>query len=186
MPNLLKRKRSAPTPSLDDQPWATAHLTRPVYNLPPAEGATMTNRSSDKIPVETAPTPAQTMPSLDADAITPAPEPSSSITRPAPPRHKHTFSELFDLSDIAAGDTVRSPSGNVLSAEQAAKREDRPRGIKEGQETIRRRVKERRGSSFALGNRISIIGDAFGKEERAKEDSEKKGKRFGWLFCCWR
>lgn len=185
MPNLLKRKRSAPTPSHDDQPWVTAHLARPVYNLPSAENATTANRSSDKIPVEPAPTPAQTMPSIDADAITPAPEPGS-ITRPAPPRHKHTFSELFDLSDIAAGDTVRSPSGNVLSAEQAAKREDRPRGIKERQETIRRRVKERRGSAFALGNRISIVGDVFGKEERAREDRKKRGRRFGWLLCCWR
>lgn len=123
----------------------------------------------------------------DTDDITPLPrvvyiDPvagHSDVTIPARPARKHTYSECFDLDDLAPGTQVRSPSGQLLDAEQLASRVDRPMGIKERQEAIRRKVAEQREKGF--GNEVTIVGDAKGKEQREREQLVRqqlqKGKK---------
>lgn len=123
----------------------------------------------------------------DPDAITPLPRRRevyidpiaghSNVTIPARPPRKHTFSELIDLDDLAPGAQVRSPSGQLLSAEELASRPDRPMGIKERQEAIRRKVAEQREKGF--GNEVTIVGDAEGKERREREAREKRERKMG-------
>jgi hypothetical protein len=150
----------------------------------------MPNRSSDDapIPVETE-QPHNHETTTAVDAITPLLpgrevyiDPvagHSNVTIPARPPRKHTYSELIDLDDLAPGAQVRSPSGQLLSAEELAGRPDRPMGIKERQEAIRRKVAEQREKGF--GNEVTIVGDAKGKEMREREEREKnerlKGKK---------
>lgn len=123
----------------------------------------------------------------DTDAITPLPPRQevyidpiaghSNVTIPARPPRKHTYSECFDLADLAPGTQIRSPSGQLLSAEELATREDRPMGIKERQEVIRRKVAEQREKG--LGNEVTIVGDAKGKEQRERERREKQERQKG-------
>jgi hypothetical protein len=168
------------TTSIDDQPWATAHLYKNNYATPASENADMPNRASDKIPVSTENE--QHSETEDVDAITPLPlsqvhiDPiagHSNVTVPARRPRQHTLSELFDVDQMEPGSQVRSPSGNMLSAEQLAVREDRPMGIKERQENIRRKVAEQRQQG--LGNEVTVTGDAKGKEKREREQREREG-----------
>jgi hypothetical protein len=50
-------------------------------------------------------------------------------------------------------------------------------GIKERQEVIRRKVAEQREKG--LGNEVTIVGDAKGKEQREKERREKQERQKG-------
>ena len=178
------------TTSYDAQPWATAHLHQPIYhNTPTNEFPAMPTRSSTDAPIPTAseepPNHEAAMAAEDTDAITPLPHRQvyidpiaghSNVTLPARPPRKHTYSECFDLDDLAPGTQVRSPSGQLLSAEQLAGREDRPIGIRERQEAIRRKVAEQREKGF--GNEVAIVGDAKGKEQREREQQQRlKGKK---------
>jgi len=122
-----------------------------------------------------------TMVAEDTDAVTPLPHREvyidpiaghSNVTIPARPPRKHTISELFDLDDLEPGTQVRSPSGQLLSAEQVAGRADRPMGMKERQEAIRRKVAEQREKGF--GNEVTVVGDAKGKEQREKQQREQQ------------
>jgi hypothetical protein len=191
-PNTLRKKPSiiaSETTNYDEQPWATAHLYQDIYRTVNNE-TIMPNRSSDDapIPVETE-QPHNHETTTAVDAITPLLPGSevyidpvaghSNVTIPARPPRKHTYSELIDLDDLAPGAQVRSPSGQLLSAEELAGRPDRPMGIKERQEAIRRKVAEQREKGF--GNEVTIVGDAKGKEMREREEREKnerlKGKK---------
>jgi hypothetical protein len=166
----------------DDQPWATARLYQHNYAAPTSENDAMPNRASDKIPVTPEPEQRNDNETEDADAITPLPPSQvyidpiaghSNVTIPARPDRRHALSELFEIDELEPGFQVRSPSGNMLSAEQVALREDRPMGIRERQEKIRRRVAEQRQG---LGNEVTITGDAKGKEKREKELREQREK----------
>jgi hypothetical protein len=195
----LRKKPSiiaSETTNYDEQPWATAHLRQGVYRTSNKELPIMPNRSSADapIPVESeqphhnhepaTPTPTAVE---DPDAITPLPRRRevyidpiaghSNVTIPARPPRKHTFSELIDLDDLAPGAQVRSPSGQLLSAEELASRPDRPMGIKERQEAIRRKVAEQREKGF--GNEVTIVGDAEGKGRREREAREKRERKMG-------
>lgn len=196
-PNTLKRKPSiiaSETTNYVEQPWATAHLHQDIYrSTSNKELPAMPSRSSDDapIPVESEsehPHILETTNSVeDTDAITPLPRAvyidpvagHSNVTIPARPPRKHTYSECFDLDDLAPGTQVRSPSGQLLDAEQLATRADRPMGIKERQEAIRRKVAEQREKGF--GNEVTIVGDAKGKEQREREQLVRqqlqKGKK---------
>jgi hypothetical protein len=195
-PNTLRKKPSiiaSESTNYDKQPWATAHLHQDIYRTVNNETPVMPNRSSDDapIPVETEqPHNHETTTAVeDIDAITPLlPRREvyidpvaghSNVTIPARPPRKHTYSELIDLDDLAPGAQVRSPSGQLLSVEELAGRPDRPMGIKERQEAIRRKVAEQREKGF--GNEVTIVGDAKGKEMREREEREKnerlKGKK---------
>lgn len=184
-PNTLKKKPSitaSATTNYEDQPWATAHLYQNNYNpiMPP--------RRSDEapIPLESEQTQEHeaAMAAEDTDAVSPLPNSEvyidpiaghSNVTIPARPTRKHTYSELIDLDDLAPGTQIRSPSGQLLNAEQVASRPDRPMGIRERQETIRRKVAEQREKG--LGNQVTIVGDAKGKEEREKERREQQRRK---------
>jgi len=187
-PNTLKKKPSiiaSETTNYDEQPWATAHLHQDIYRAASNKTPMTPSRSSDDapIPVESEQphyNEATTTTVEDADAITPLPPRGiyidpiaghSNVTIPARPPRKHTMSELFDLDDLAPDTQVRSPSGQLLSAEQFASRADRPLGIKERQEAIRRKVAEQREKGF--GNEVTLVGDAKGKEKREREEREK-------------
>ena len=152
----------------------------------------MPTRSSDEAPIpiesEQPDNHDATAATEDIDAISPLPRREvyidsiaghSNVTIPARPPRKHTYSECFDLADLAPGTQIRSPSGQLLSAEELATREDRPMGIKERQEAIRRKVAEQREKG--LGNEVTIVGDAKGKEQRERGQREKqewkKGKK---------
>ena len=152
----------------------------------------MPSRSSDDapIPIESEQPHNQEAPTTpeDTDAISPLPHRDrevyidpvaghSNVTIPARPPRKHTYSECFDLADLAPGTQIRSPSGQLLSAEELATRADRPMGIKERQEAIRRKVAEQREKG--LGNEVTIVGDAKGKEKRERELREKQLRREG-------
>jgi hypothetical protein len=190
MLSSLKRKpvgtsSNTQTANDDDQPWATAHLYQNNYTTPANENAAMPNRASDKIPVSAEPEQHNDNETEDADAITPLPPSQvyidpiaghSNVTIPARPDRRHALSELFDIDELEPGFQVRSPSGNMLSAEQVALREDRPMGIRERQENIRRRVAEQRQG---LGNEVTIVGDVKGKEKREKELREQRERGGG-------
>ena len=148
----------------------------------------MPTRTSDEAPIpagsEQTHKHEATMVAEDTDAVTSLPNREvyidpiaghSNVTIPARPTRKHTYSECFDLDDLAPGTQVRSPSGQMLSAEQVASRADRPMGIRERQETIRRKVAEQRQKGF--GNEVTVVGDAKGKAQREKEQQRKKSKR---------
>jgi hypothetical protein len=180
------------TTNYDEQPWATAHLHRDMYHEPNNETSAMSIRTSNDAPI-----PAESehtinheasMAAEDTDAVTPLPHREvyidpiaghSNVTIPARPTRKHTISECFDLDDLEPGTQVRSPSGQLLSAEQVAVRADRPMGIRERQEIIRRKVAEQREKGF--GNEVTVVGDAKGKEQREREQREQqqgqKGKK---------
>jgi hypothetical protein len=189
-PNTLKKKSTiavGETTGYDEQPWATAHLQQNKYNMPTSETATMPHQTPSK-PSNSQENEQFTLNAAeDSDAITPLPQRQSKIyidpiaghsnvTIPARPPRKHTYSELFDLDDLVPGFQVRSPSGNMLSADQVAARADRPVGIKERQEIIRRRVAEQREKE--LGNEVFVVGDAEGKERRDREKGEEEGEGF--------
>lgn len=150
----------------------------------------MSSRSSDDAPIpiesEHSHNRESVMATEDTDAISPLPHRDrevyidpiaghSNVTIPARPPRKHTYSECFDLDDLAPGTQIRSPSGQLLSAEELATRADRPMGIKERQEAIRRKVAEQREKG--LGNEVTIVGDAKGKEQRDKERREKQQRQ---------
>lgn len=191
MSSIFKRKpvgsSQTELSSLNDQPWATAHLRRHSPSVPAKESTPKTSCKSDKTPTSTKGESVRhtnaTMANEDTDAITPLPRRQvridpvtghSNVTTPARPTRKHTYSELFDLKDLAPGSQIRSPSGQMLSAEQAAERTDRPKGIEERQEAIRRKVDEHRRE---LGNEVTVIGDAKGKQKREKEKKKQRKKR---------
>ena len=194
-PNTLKKKPSivaSEVTNYDEQPWATAHLHQDIYRTSSNKTPIMPSRSSDDapIPIESEQPHNQEAATVveDTDAITPLPprregvyiDPiagHSNVTIPARPPRKHTYSECFDLADLAPGTQIRSPSGQLLSAEELATREDRPMGIKERQEAIRRKVAEQREKG--LGNEVTIVGDAKGKEQREKERREKQERQKG-------
>jgi hypothetical protein len=193
----LRKKPSiiaSETTNYDEQPWATAHLHQDIYRTTNKELPMTPNRSSADapIPIETEQPPHNHEPPTrtaveDPDAITPLPRRRevyidpiaghSNVTIPARPPRKHTYSELIDLDDLAPGAQVRSPSGQLLSAEELASRPDRPMGIKERQEAIRRKVAEQREKGF--GNEVTIVGDAKGKERREREEREKRERKMG-------
>ncbi|QIW94655.1 hypothetical protein AMS68_000173 [Peltaster fructicola] len=77
----------------------------------------------------------------------------NSITRPSRPSRKHTLSELIDLDNLNPGDLVESPSGDLLSLEAARLRPDRPPSIRERQERILSRVRDRRDSNVSVAPR---------------------------------
>lgn len=190
-PNTLKKKHSviaSDTTNYDEQPWATAHLYQNNYTLATTETSAMSPRRSDDAPIpiesEQVHNDDAAMAAEDTDAVTPLPNREvyidpiaghSNVTIPARPTRKHTYSECFDLDDLAPGTQIRSPSGHMLSAEQVASRADRPMGIRERQETIRRKVAEQRQKG--LGNEVTIVGDAKGKAEREKERREQQRRR---------
>jgi hypothetical protein len=192
-PNTLKKKPSiiaSETTNYDKQPWATAHLHQDIYRTPSNKTPVMPTRTSDDAPIpiesEQPHRHEATTVAEDTDAITPLPQRAvyidpvaghSDVTIPARPARKHTYSECFDLDDLAPGTQVRSPSGQLLSAEQLASRTDRPMGIKERQEAIRRKVAEQREKG--LGNQVTIVGDAKGKEKREREQREKQERKLG-------
>ena len=60
---------------------------------------------------------------------------------PIPVSRKHTLEEILDPEDIPIGAHVRSPSGNLLSAQQFRERTDRPPCIRERQERILERTR---------------------------------------------
>ncbi|EME48209.1 hypothetical protein DOTSEDRAFT_51429 [Dothistroma septosporum NZE10] len=67
----------------------------------------------------------------------------SNVGRPMVREGRSNLSEIVNLSRaVCANGHIRSPSGNVLSAEQFMKREDRPMLMEERQEAIRRKVAE--------------------------------------------
>lgn len=194
--NTLKKKTSiiaSEVTNYDEQPWATAHLHQDIYRTASNKTPIMPSRSSDDapIPIESEQPHNQeaAIAVEDTDAISPLPPRGevyidpiaghSNVTIPARPPRKHTYSECFDLADLAPGTQIRSPSGQLLSAEELATREDRPMGIKERQEAIRRKVAEQREKG--LGNEVTIVGDAKGKEQRERGQREKqewkKGKK---------
>lgn len=190
-PNTLKKKSSitaGETTNYDEQPWATAHLHQSNRSSAARETTAPEDHTNDNTFVRPESEPTNdndnTMSFEDADAITPLPSRQvyidpiaghSNVTIPAPPRRRHTYSECFDLDDIAPGSQIRSPSGHLLSAEQAAARPDRPIGIKERQEAIRRKVAEQREKG--LGNQVTVVGDAERKERREQEKRELKERR---------
>lgn len=153
----------------------------------------MPPRPSSRLPIplsDLQPTTTTTDAAEAVDAITPLPDREvyidpiaghSNVTLPARPRRTHTLSELFDPSELPAGSTVRSPSGNLLSAEQAATREDRPMGIRERQEAIRRRVAEQRAQGF--GNETTVVGDVRGKERRERQSTKGDKVKKAWSDC---
>lgn len=194
-PNTLKKNPSiiaSETTNYDEQPWATAHLHQNIYRATNNTTPVMPSRSSDDAPIpvesEQLHNNEITVATEDTDAITPL-HPSkvyidpiaghSNVTIPAHPPRKHTMSELFDLDCLAPDTQVRSPSGQLLSAAEFASRADRPLGIKERQEAIRRKVAEQREKGF--GNEVTIVGDAMGKEQSERKEREKllrqKGKK---------
>ncbi|GAB7331227.1 hypothetical protein MBLNU13_g02691t1 [Cladosporium sp. NU13] len=191
--NTLKKKPSiiaSETTNYDEQPWATAHLHHNVYRTCNNRTPIMSSRSSDDAPIpiesEHSHNRESVMATEDTDAVSPLPHRDrevyidpiaghSNVTIPARPSRKHTYSECFDLDDLAPGTQIRSPSGQLLSAEELATRADRPMGIKERQEAIRRKVAEQREKG--LGNEVTIVGDAKGKEQRDKERREKQQRQ---------
>lgn len=192
-PKTLKKKSSiiaSETTNYDEQPWATAHLRHDIYRTTDNQTPIMPTRSSDEAPIpiesEQPHNHDATAATEDIDAISPLPRREiyidsiaghSNVTIPARPPRKHTYSECFDLDDLAPGTQIRSPSGQLLSAEELATRTDRPLGIKERQEAIRRKVAEQREKG--LGNEVTIVGDAKGKEQRERERREKQQRQMG-------
>lgn len=187
----------------EEQPWATGHLEhgkkavqQAAYerhvtegddtNSPPKHGVritTTTTTATTTAPTKTAAAAAAAATAEETDAITALPphevygstwDGHSDVTRPARPPPRHTYSELFDLDDLELWERIRSPSGNYLSAEQAANRADRPMGIKERQEAIRRKVAEQ--SRQPMGNEITVVGDVRGKKGREKQERARKAK----------
>lgn len=82
----------------------------------------------------------------DPDAVDLAPvhihatEGHSNVSRPPAPKRLNRLSELIDPMDLPAIGHVRSPSGDILGAEEYFARPSRPRSIRERQETIREKV----------------------------------------------
>lgn len=174
--NRLVKKQSkasvAAEPCSEDQPWVTAHLNKNKQgdNAPESAVAASDNHTTT---AATNASPVATTAAEDADAITPLPRRDvyidplsghSNVTLPARAPRRHAYSECFDLDDMEPGGHIRSPSGNVLSAEQAASRADRPMGIKERQEAIRKKVAEQ--NKQRMGNETTIVGDARGKKSK--------------------
>ena len=194
-PNTPKKKLSiiaSEATNYYEQPWATAHFNQDIYRTTNNRTPIMPSRSSNDAPIpiesEEPNNHEPTMATEDADAISPLPHRDreiyidpiaghSNITIPARPPRKHTYSECFDLDDLAPGTQIRSPSGQLLSAEEMITRADRPLGIKERQEAIRKKVAEQREKG--LGNKVTIVGDAKGKERRERERREKLQREMG-------
>lgn len=195
----------------EEQPWATAHLRKGNQSMAANESTVAESDNTNKLPEQgeqaqdtTSTTITTTMAAAaavattaeeDTDAINPLPPRNiyidplsghSNVTIPAHPPRRHAFSECFDLDDLEPGGHIRSPSGNILSAEQAATRADRPMGIKERQEAIRRKVAEQ--SQLRMGNETTVVGDAKAKAKAGKAKEEKKktkkmGRLKAWLVC---
>ena len=120
----------------------------------------------------------------------------SNITRPPPPPRVRHLSELIDPMDIPANTHVRSPSGNVLDAEEWAAHPMRPRSLRERREEILRRVAEvnaayrasegvgdapRAAAAAGAGagdvedvDRIEVLGDAAGGRAAKRDKVPKK------------
>lgn len=62
------------------------------------------------------------------------------VSRPPVPPQKNTLQDLIDPDEIAPHQHVRSPSGNLLGREQFLNHPQRPRCMRERQESIRNRV----------------------------------------------
>lgn len=196
--NRLVKKQSkasvAAEPCSEDQPWATAHLNKNKQgdNAPESAVAASDNHTTAAAMAASS-SPAAPNAAEDADAITPLPRRDvyidpmsghSNVTLPARAPRRHAYSECFDLDDMEPGGHIRSPSGNVLSAEQAASRADRPMGIRERQEAIRKKVAEQ--NQQRMGNEITIVGDARGKKQKVRQERVKKSKRervMAWFEC---
>lgn len=187
----------------EQQPWATAHLNKgkqPV-SVPGSELTASNNTNAPKERIEqncTTTATATATASMAAvaelegsDTITPLPscrdvyiDPlggHSNVTIPTRPSHRHAYSECIDLDDLEPGGLIRSPSGNILSAEEAAIRADRPMGIKERQEAIKRKVAEQ--SQLRMGNETTVVGDAKGKKQRERAKMRKRAKVRACFAC---
>lgn len=188
-----KEKKEEATPvAPDQQPWAIAHLdfakqptttnqdSKAEPSQPKKVDFAMPHKKDNRAFINATAVAA----TEDVDAITPLPRRDvytdpltghSNVTIPARPRHKHAFSECFDLDDIEPGGHVRSPSGNMLSAEQAALRLDRPLGIKERQQAIRQKVAEQ--NQVAMGNQVTVTGDVNGKKKQERDREAEVRRR---------
>lgn len=87
----------------------------------------------------------------------------SNVSRPPPPPRLRRLSELIDPEDINPNARVRSPSGNLLAAEEFLKHPDRPPSMRERQEIIRERVR----AASRLGA-VAVVGGAEEELEKAR------------------
>lgn len=101
----------------------------------------------------------------------------SNVGRPMVREDRSNMTEILNLSQqVKAKGHVRSPSGNVLSADEFMARPDRPKLLEERQENIRRNVAE--------ANRKEREKEVAEVMVKVKAVESKKGKRSFWNCFC--